>query len=75
MDLRELKVTTAKNKLKITTTALITTFVLLLKCGLDQANGNIRGPTQRKPITSDELLKYHLLLFLFSIEIITSGWP
>lgn len=68
MDLRELKVSNVRKRDRITTAALISALVLLLKRGLDQTNGNIRGPAQIKPITSVELLRYHFSFFLFSLS-------
>jgi len=50
----------AKIKDKIITIALIAILTLLLKRGLDQTNGKINGPTNKKPIISEDFLKYHL---------------
>ena len=45
------------------------TFDLLVKRGLTQIKGSMNGPTQRKDITKDQVLKYHFSCFCSSMLI------
>lgn len=48
--------------------ALMIIFTFGLKRGLNQTNGNAKGPTHRKAIINVEVLKYHFSLSLLSIS-------